>query len=321
MPYLNMSWWDDDSPTLRNLPPPLRLRDVSMLDSLGRPVTESYGSHTGYIVSPYVPFVRDRVARLFEEWHTDVPVDCLFFDQIGARVWRYDLNPAAPTPLAYDDGWLALLEPRSDRCLMQEDGWDRLAASSSGFLGGLLLMQRQFREPDVKWGPGNWEPYPLVEWLLGDKVLLYQHDLYEDTMSADPTVLTWNEAFGFVLSFEWNGNTDTLSSPWLELVGRLQRTLGPHYAGAELTRFDDVAPGITQSSFADGYSVMANWTDSVYETGGYGIAPGGFLARTDDGSVLAGAFADRFAGAPLSAGTHYVIVEQGRTTFSAVLTG
>jgi len=113
-------------------------------------------------------------------------------------------------------------------------------------------------------------------------------------MSADPTVLTWNEAFGFVLSFEWNGNTDTLSSPWLELVGRLQRTLGPHYAGAELTRFDDVAPGITQSSFADGYSVMANWTDSVYETGGYGIAPGGFLARTDDGSVLAGAFADNF---------------------------
>ena len=321
MPYLNMSWWDDGSPTVLGLPPPLTLRDVSTQDSQGRPVSEAYGPHVGYLVSPTVPFVRDRVARLFEEWRSDVPADCLFFDQIGARMWRYDFNPTEPTPLAYDDGWLALMQPYRDRCLMMEDGWDRLAASSSGFMGGALLMQREFAEPDTKWGPGNWEPYPLADWLLGDKVLLYQHDLYEGTMTDDPEVLTFNEAFGFVLSFEWNGTTDSLSSPWLELVGRLQRTLGPYYAGAQLTAFDDVAPGVTRSTFADGYTVIANWTGSVYETGGYGIAPDGFLARTEDGSVLAGAFASTFAGAPLPPGTTYRLVEGGRTTYSAVLTG
>jgi hypothetical protein len=57
--------------------------------------------------------------------------------------------------------------------------------------------------------------------------------------------------------------------------------------------------------------VLADWsaTDG-YETGGYGLAPQGFLARTADGSVLAGAFSGRFDGAALTPGTHYLIVER-----------
>ena len=40
------------------------------------------------------------------------------------------------------------------------------------------------------------------------------------------------------------------------------------------------------------------------------IAPSGCLARTDDGSVLAGVFADQFSGKPLSPGLHYVVIER-----------
>jgi len=67
------------------------------------------------------------VAQEMESWRTSVPADCLFFDQLGARPWLRDFNRASPTPLAYDDGWLAAMAPYANRCLMVEDGWDRLA--------------------------------------------------------------------------------------------------------------------------------------------------------------------------------------------------
>src|SRR5207237_6731946 len=146
---------------------------------------------------------------------------------IGARPWLRDFNPAEPTPLAYDDGWLALAAPYRDRCLMVEDGWDRLAATFAGFHGGLLLLDRESNVPNEDWGAGNWAAYPLADWLFHDKVLLYQHDLYEGTMTTDLPTLTWNVAFGFQLSYRWDGVDGTLANPWLAAVGAFQRVLGP----------------------------------------------------------------------------------------------
>ena len=301
MPYLNVSWWDDQSPTLQNLPAPLTVDDVSMLDGSRQPVQESYGPHNGYIVSPYSPFVRARVAQEFDEWRADVPADCLFFDQIGARVWRRDFNPAEPTPLAYDDGWLAIMAPYANRCLMVEDGWDRLAASFSGFHGGALLIARQFAEQDRNWGVGNWEPYPLALWLFHDKVLLYQHDLYPGTMTADPEVLTWNEAFGFMLSYDWRDEDHTLDSPWLGIAAHVQQELGPYYAGKRLTGFHRIAPDATETEFGD-YSVIANWSQTTpFDFEGRRIAPLGFMAQTSDGHVLAGVYGDTWSGVTFGA--------------------
>ena len=75
MPYLNVSWWSDDSPTMRTLPSPLRPSDIAVIDEKGRPVVDAYGPKSGIVVSPRVPFVRSRVARLMQEWRTDVPAD------------------------------------------------------------------------------------------------------------------------------------------------------------------------------------------------------------------------------------------------------
>jgi len=299
MPYLNVSWWDDQSPSVRGLPPPLIPADIALQTTAGRPLSEQYNGHDGYVVSPWAPYVRGRVRALMEEWRRDVAADCLFFDQIGARPWRRDFNPAAPGPLAYADGWLSLLAPYADRCLMVEDGWDRLAASVSGFHGGLLQMAREHDWPDTHWGEGTWEPYPLALWLLHDKVLLYQHDLYEGTMTQDAEVLTFNLAFGLVLSASWEAGT--LDDPWLALAGRVQRLLGPYYAGRPLTGYRSLAPAVTESEFGGGYSVIANWSsEEPFDVGGYRIAPLGFLARTADGRVLAGAFGDVWSGVTLA---------------------
>jgi hypothetical protein len=253
--------------------------------------------------------VRQRLAQELDAWRTDVPADCLFFDQLGARPWLRDFNPASPDPLAYDDGWLAAMAPFASRCLMVEDGWDRLARDFTGFHGSLLMMARELDLPNTFFGAGNWEPYPLADWLFHDKVLLYQHDLYDGTMAADGAVLTWNTAFGMVGSYSWDALAPG-ANPWLDLVGELQRELGPHYAGVPLGSYETVAADVTRSTFGD-LDVIANWDEeSGYATAGYDVAPGGFLARTADGGLVAGAFDGAFGGAPLSAGTHYLIVER-----------
>jgi Domain of unknown function (DUF6259) len=295
MPYLNVSWWDTQAPSIRGLPPPLTARDISMQTQTGAAVTEQFGNRDGYIVSPYALAVRDRVERLMEEWRNDVPVECLFFDQIGARPWRRDFNPAAPNPLAYADGWLDTFAPFRDRCLMTEDGWDRLADSFVGFHGGALEMEREVRWQSERFGAANWEPYPIALWLLHDKVLMYQHDLYEGTMTSDPEVLTFNLAFGLQLSYNWDGISRSLDSQWLSLVGRIQQTVGPHVAGSPLTSYRRLTADVSESVFED-YSVVANWNRTVaFDIDGYQIAPLGFLARSN-GNLLAGAFGGAWRG-------------------------
>ncbi|MFN8222163.1 MAG: DUF6259 domain-containing protein [Gaiellales bacterium] len=295
MPYLNVSWWDTQSPSVRTLGPRFTPKDIAMQAADGKAVREQFGVKDGYVVSPYAAPVKARVDRLMEEWRTDAPVECLFFDQIGARPWRRDFNPAAPTPLAYADGWIANLAPYRDRCLMTEDGWDRLAADFVGFNGGALEMEREVHWQTQRFGVGNWEPYPIATLLLHDKVLMYQHDLYEGTFTADPETLLFNVAFGMQLSYNWDGETRSLDSPWLPLVGKLQRLLGPRVAGKALTSYRRLAPDVSETAFGD-YSVIANWsTKTPFDVDGVRVAPLGFIARSG-GKLLAGALGDTWSG-------------------------
>jgi hypothetical protein len=263
---------------------------VGALDSTGAPQTIEYGVHSGLIVSPWAPFVQQRAKEELDAWRS-LGADCVFLDQIGARPWLYDFNPAASSPLAYDDGWLSLLAPYRQDCLMAEDGWDRLADSVVGFHGGLLMMQRELGAVDRYFGAGNWEPYPLATWLVHDKVLMYQHDLYPGTLTADDEVLTWNAAFGLVESVEWQPGHE--SDPRLLLAARLQEVLGPHFAGVPLASYSDLAPGVTRSVFGD-LTVVANLSAQPYD----GIAADGFRAQAPGVTVQA------------YPGGHWVIEEQ-----------
>lgn len=300
MPYLNVSWWDTQAPSVRALTPPLTPRDIAMQRPDGSAVREQFGAKDGYVVSPYAPAVKARVDRLMEEWRTDAPVECLFFDQIGARPWRRDFNPTEPTPLAYADGWIANLAPYRDRCLMTEDGWDRLAEGFVGFNGSGLEMEREFHWQTQRFGVGNSEPYPIATLLFHDKVLMYQHDLYEGTFTADPEALLFNIAFGMQLSYNWDGDTRSLDSPWLPLIGQLQRLLGPQVAGKALTSYRRLAADVSEAAFGD-YSVVANWSATTpYDVDGYHIAPLGFVVRSG-GKLLAGVFGDTWSGVTIAA--------------------
>ena len=292
MPYDNLSWWDPTSATMRTTTPAA----VAVRNASGAVETIGYGEHEGVIVSPFAPLVRQRSIAELDLWRS-LGSDCVFLDQIGARPWLRDFNPAAPSPLAYDDGWLSLIAPYRDRCLMAEDGWDRLARDVAGFHGGLLMMHREIAAVDRYFGAGNWDPYPLATWLLHDKVLMYQHDLYDLTMAIDGEVLTWNAAFGLVNSYEWRVGNE--ASPWLVLAARLQQALGPHYAGVPLARYDELAPGVTRSVFGD-LTVDANLSAAVYD----GIAADGFRATTADGSLQVQAYP----------GGHWVIRERSASS-------
>src|SRR3954451_1303273 len=312
MPYLNVSWWNVNSPTVRDLLARGDATQFAALDNAGRPILEPYHDFSGYVVSPHAPAVRDRLAQLMNEWQSDAPSDCYFFDQIGARAWVRDFNPAAPDPLSYGDGWVTAMAPYSDRCLMVEDGWDRLAKSFSAFHGGLLVVQRETADQDYLYGAGNWQPFPIAPFLLHDKVLFFQHDLSELTMTRDDETLAWNMAFGYMLSYSWElaPDDDTLASPWLDVVGSYQHTLGPYVAGQPLQSYTYVTPRVTQTTFPN-LTMTTNWnTTDAYTSNGYGIAPNGFLARSGAGAVVAGTFKRTFDGFALSAGTHHLLVAQ-----------
>jgi hypothetical protein len=310
MPFTDPTFWTPTSPTVVGLQPPLTFADLAVQDQQGRPFRETYVGHEGYAISPYVPFVRKVLDQEMEQWQSEMAVDCVFFDQVGARPWLRDFNPASPTPLSYEDGWLEVSDRYADQCLMVEDGWDRLAKSYVGFAGSLLQGDRADNYPNMAYGAGNWQPYPLALWLLHDKVLLYQHALYDYTFNENAEVLRWNLAFGMMLSSNWTAGT--IDDPWLGLTGRFQEALGPLYAGRPLTAYSEPLPWVTESVFGGDFDVVASWNPSAtYVRDDYELAPNGFLARTKDGSVLAGGFVREFNRAPLSPGTHFVLVQTG----------
>lgn len=310
MPYTNPTWWDDESPTLQGLAP-LTIGDIAAQETPGQPDFESYGGRNGYTMSPAHPFVQQRLEQLMAQWQTAVGVDCIFDDQIGARPWQYDFNPASPTPLSYSDGWLDYTQTYADHCLMTEGGWDRLAANEIGFHGSLLTWARTTEGVEQRLGTDNWVPYPLASWLYGDKVLFYQHNLVGETMTTDVGMLAWNLAYGYMLSYSWNNpEYDPLNNPWLALVGHLQQTVGVHTAGRRMTAYYEHTPAVTESIFGD-MSVSVNWSPFlIYDVDGHHVAPGGFYAHTANHSLVAGLFSSRFNNNPLSAGEHFLILER-----------
>jgi hypothetical protein len=315
MPYTNPTWWDDQSPTVMGLPAPLTIPSIAVQDRSGAAVYETYAPNRGLVASPFSAFVQQRIAGLMAQWSSAVPVDFVFQDQIGARPWRLDFNSAEPDPTQYSNGWLVLTREFAAQGLMTEAGWDRLAETEVGFTGSPLNTPAG--ADSVRWftgsianktfGIGNWQPYPLADWIFHDKVLTYMHDLEDATVTNNLDSLTWNLTFGNILSYRL---ADYTRRPgWPQLVIALQRVFGPRYAGRLLDSFTYLASDVVAAQFGD-LSVAANWGPSSYGLDGYQITAGGFLARTGDGAALAGVFTGQFNGAALSSGDHYVVTDR-----------
>ena len=81
-------------------------------------MTEQFNTRVGYVVSPYVPFVRARVARLIDQFAN---ADCLFFDQLGSRRWLYYFNHASRLYLPTRTAGSAL--QHATRAAADDPGW------------------------------------------------------------------------------------------------------------------------------------------------------------------------------------------------------
>lgn len=209
--------------------------------------------------------------------------------------------------MAYVEGWLEHTRTYSDTLLMTELGFDRLAETEVGFHGSVLLPERFGYTPDW-WGTDTWHPYPLAPLMVRDKVLFYQHDLAPETMTVDKATLTWNLAFGYMLSYDL-GYGGGLGNPWLGLVGAFQKYVLARYAGEEMTNFTNLEGEVTQTSF-ETFTVVANWDETnSYDTGQHTLPPLGVVVMSADGTLTAGVFTS-YNGVPLSAGDHYLIEER-----------
>ena len=307
MPYINPTWWNPDGPTMTNLSP-LTVEDIAVLDRQGIALYETYGVNGGYVISPNVPFIHNRIDTLMVDMTTLVPSNLIFEDQIGARAWIFDFNPASPTPTYYIQGWIEHTRSYQDAHLATELAFDRLAETEASFYGSILLPQK-LGQTTTWWGDNNWAVYPLAQMMARDLTLFYQHNLDLNTFSDSKANITWNLAMGYNLGDDLRlteGNVH--DNPWLKLNGELQDHLLADYVSERITGYTNLAANVTRTSFQN-VEVIANW-DSInpYTTGGYTLSPSGALIQDQLGRLTAGILTS-FNGYPLSAGDHYLIVK------------
>jgi hypothetical protein len=314
MPYINPTWWDEGSPTLLTLEPPLTKSDIAALNETGMPYYEDYGCpddcHYGYAVCPYAAFVQLTLSDLMTQMKTELPSDFIFEDQVGARDTKFDYNTASPVPEAFSQGWVNHAEQYANQGLMTECGFDRLIPHEIGFHGSVLLLD-VLNAMDGNLYDGTWEYYPFATMLARNKTLFYQHDLEPRSFTHNKRNLLVNLAMGYMLSYdlnqsEWGGGYD---AEWIRVPAEFQRFVLSRYANETLTGYMNIAEDVARTDF-ENYHVISNWSDvSTYSVDGHILSSQGTLVWNDDNNLRAGVFI-QYNGQSLSSGDHFLIEER-----------
>lgn len=306
MPYINPTWWDDESPTLLGLPPPLQIKDLAVINADGSVHYKTYNYNIGVVVSPYPDFIQQRLAQLMQDMTEDYPSDMIHEDQVGGRSSLPDYNPASPNIAAYSQGWLDHTETYKNLMLTCEFGHDRLAATETGFHGSLLLPAEE-GQIDGELGVGNWSLYPFAPILLRDKVLLY-HNTESRTSTTSKEDLALNLSFGYMLSYDLGALTT--ANPWLPVVGAFQSRVLSKFAEEQITNYQAITDYATQTDFETFKVIRNKSTSSPYTISGYTISTGGAMVTENSGNLIAGIFAGKYNSVALSTGEHYLIEER-----------
>lgn len=295
VPYTNPTWWCDDpkGPTFEKHgeEPLLRLLD----DTVSR---ERYSANTGFTVCHWHAAVQEANRLTVRQFRTEYPVDVLFQDQCGARGWRYDRNPASPTPYAYVEGLLSMIDEDSRRApLSTESGWDRVVNAESQLCGmtwSLVPTEggpawRQFFKQ--RYDPATWEIFPLAQYLAHDKTAMIHHDLGQFVTNRQ--TLAWTLGLGFSLSYRVHApalSSDAVRQ-WLLWLDRLQKSVCARYVGQALEDFGHErgpgpAPdddGLLRSTYRSGsLRVAANLGPRPRREVGQELAGYGFLVQAPD---------------------------------------
>jgi hypothetical protein len=311
VPYTNMSWWGNHSPTLANLPSGTTLDDLVVVKENNVTMKEDYGMHSGYVINTGDPFFIKRTAEEHKKLTDEAGFNGLFEDQWGIRNSPYVFNKAIPAgtdpSTAYFQGVRQYFDSQKTPMYM-EDGTDVLADDAVGFMGSTYLWdQLGYRKNTASYT----DYYPLAGMLFRDKVMQYQHNLASETMTDDQDMLRWNLAMGYNLSADFFNGID---NPWVDGIGVNQKYILSQYTDSLVQSFEQTTPSVTTTDFGP-YAVTANWNkDEAYALSeDDSLAPGGYAVVADDGNRRAGDYS-RLNGLDLDLGEHNLVElrEQGK---------
>ena len=299
MPYTNPTWWCDHprGPTfLEKGEAPLLVN----LDGSHRYETYSGGKVDGWQVTVRHLDVRAANRLTLSRFVRDFPADFVFQDQVGARDWLYDLNPAACGATDMPESYITMEEEDSASTrLMAEDGWDRVAEYNVGLCGcnwWIFPFRHKSGTPRPHFKdlfPADcWEIEPITLYLAHDKCLFYSHNL--GAFVDSPPILAWSLACGYQLS-ETNRRYETNETArdwyaWLHLVQRLvaSRIAGQpllsfkHDRSAFLSRGGDLArredDGTIVARYGD-VDVAVNLGEIARVVAGHALAPYGWWIK------------------------------------------
>lgn len=242
MPYTNPTWWCDQprGPTFE------RHGDEPLLRNLdGKLSEERYASNVGFTICHWHPAVQAANRLTRKQFTRQYPVDVLFQDQCGARGWRYDLNPASPTPYAYVEGLLSMVDEDSRLVpLSTESGWDRVVNSQSQLCGMTWSLVPTEHGPawrqlmKERFDPATWKVFPMIQHLAHDKAAMVHHDLGQ--FVTNQQVLAWTLGLGYSLSYRVGARQLAEDGPrgWLLWLDRLQKSVCARYVGEKLEGFE-----------------------------------------------------------------------------------
>jgi len=297
VPYTNPTWWCDKpkGPTFE------KHGDAPLLKNLDGSLShERYATNDGFTICHWHPAVQAANRETVRQFTEDYPVDVLFQDQCGARRWRYDTNPASPTPYAYIDGLISMVaEDCQRKPLSTEAGWDRVVNYESQLCG--LSWSIVPTEGGPAWrrlmkfdyAPDTWEVFPLAQHIAHDKTAMLYHDLGQFVTNRQ--VLAWTLGLGFCMSYRLGASALTQDAPreWLRWLDRVQKSVCARYVGQGVGAFaHDRGPkpivaddGVMRATYGP-VKVVANLGPKPFTNAGRVLAPFGFVA-TAPGMVAA----------------------------------
>ena len=178
------------------------------------------------------------------QFRDEYKIDVLFQDQCSARGWQYDTNPASPTPCAYAEGLVSMVDEDSRKVpLSTEGGWDRVVNGESQLCGMTWSIvpteyaPQWIRLMKQNYAPWTWELFPVAEYLAHDKTMMIHHDLGQFVTNRQ--VLAWTLGLGFSMSYtvyapalEHNGPRE-----WLRWLDRVQKSIAARYVGQPVATF------------------------------------------------------------------------------------
>jgi hypothetical protein len=295
MPYTNPTWWCDGprGPTFveHGEGPLLRLLD-------GRLSHERYSKNEGFTVCHWHPAVQAANRKTMTQFSEEFPVDVVFQDQCGARGWRYDLNPASPTPYAYTEGLLSMVaEDARRKPLSTESGWDGVVNDESQLCGMTWNIVPTEGKPEwvrtmrQSFDPATWEVFPVAQYIAHDKTAMVHHDLGQFVTNAE--VMSWTLGLGFAMSARGSaeGFAREPARHWLLWLDRLQKSVCARYVGQPVVRFEHdrrgqtADDGVIRAVYGD-VQIVANLGPHPVREDGRELAEYGFLC-TAPGMVAA----------------------------------